>query len=67
VLAESKLDLVATHELTATATATEPELQRVLEAWNVIQARCLETLESMNHKDTLKWWASPKPESPNLT
>jgi hypothetical protein len=64
VLAESKLDLVATYELTTTATTAKPELQRVLEVWNIILDRCLETLESMNYKDVLKWWASPKPESP---
>ncbi len=65
VLAESTLDLVQTHTLTVLATNTEPGLVRVQLAWTRILEQCLDTLESINHKDYLKWWASPKPESPS--
>jgi hypothetical protein len=59
VLSESQYDLVRTYNFTATATATEPELSRVQRAWGRILERCLETLESINHKDILKLWAEP--------
>jgi hypothetical protein len=30
--------------------------------WERILTCCLDTLEAVDHKDTLKWWASPKNE-----
>ena len=63
ILAGSKHDLVTTAAFTATATATEPELERVLESWERILQRSLTTLAAVsNFKDILKWWASPKNE-----
>ncbi|TGO31480.1 hypothetical protein BHYA_0676g00010 [Botrytis hyacinthi] len=41
----------------------EPQLERLLHVWNRILERCLNTLEATDHKDTLKWWASPKNEA----
>jgi superfamily II DNA helicase RecQ len=63
ILAQSKHDLVATHAFTATATAAEPHLQRVETAASHVLRHCIETLECFNHKDILKWWASPKRDS----
>jgi hypothetical protein len=63
VLAGSKHDLVKTAEFTATAAATEPELEQVLQSWERILQRSLSTLIAVsNYKDILKWWASPKNE-----
>jgi hypothetical protein len=61
ILSESQHNLVRTYEFTATATDSEPELARVQLAWGRILERCLETLESINHKDILKLWAEPQP------
>jgi hypothetical protein len=64
VLAGSKHDLVKTAEFTATAAATEPELERVVQIWELILQRSLNTLVAVsNFKDILKWWASPKNET----
>jgi superfamily II DNA helicase RecQ len=64
VLAGSKHDLVKTAAFTSTATATEPELERVLQSWERILQRSLTTLAAVgNYKDILKWWASPKNEA----
>ncbi|OAF54170.1 hypothetical protein VC83_09525 [Pseudogymnoascus destructans] len=41
----------------------EPKLERLLRAWKRIMERCLDTLEDIDHKDVLKWWASPKNEA----
>jgi superfamily II DNA helicase RecQ len=63
VIAGSKHDLATTAALTATATATEPELARLLQSWERILQRSLGTLAAVgNYKDILKWWASPKNE-----
>ena len=63
-LAGSQHDLVATARFTATATATEPELEPVLLSWERIFQRCLYTLTATSdYKDILKWWASPKQEA----
>ena len=40
----------------------EQQLVLVLESWSRILDRCLDTLEAVDHKDVLKWWASPKNE-----
>ena len=64
VLAGSKHSLVKTAEFTATATADEPELERVLQSWERIVQRSLATLAAVSqYKDILKWWASPKNEA----
>lgn len=64
VLAGSKHSLVKTAEFTATATADEPELERLLQSWERILQRSLGTLAAVSkYKDILKWWASPKNEA----
>jgi hypothetical protein len=63
VLAGSKHNLVTTAAFTATATATEPELALLLQSWERILQRSLNTHTAVsNYKDILKWWASPKNE-----
>ena len=47
VLAGSKHDLVTTAAFTATATATEPELERLIQSWERILQRSLDTLTIM--------------------
>ena len=63
VLSRSKHGLVKTYEFARAPGPEEPQLVRLLEAWACIMDRCLETLATTEHKDTLKWWASPKNES----
>ena len=54
VLAGSKHDLVTTAAFTATATATEPELERLIQSWERILQRSLDTLIAVsNYKDIL--------------
>jgi hypothetical protein len=63
VLAGSKHSLVATAVFATTATATEPEFERLLQSWERILQRTLETQKAVSgFKDILKWWASPKLE-----
>jgi hypothetical protein len=62
VLSQSKHNLVQTFHYTRMPDADEPQLDRLLRAWNRILERGLNTLEATDHKDTLKWWASPKNE-----
>jgi hypothetical protein len=63
VLSVSKYNLVTTAAFADTATATKPELERVLQSWERILQRSLATLAVVdNYKDILKWWASPKNE-----
>jgi hypothetical protein len=63
VLSQSKHNIMKTHHFTREPDAEEPELTRVLRAWSRILERCLDTLAASNHRDTLKWWASPKNEA----
>lgn len=65
ILFKSQYNLIQTHEFTATATDIEPELARVQLAWGRILECCLETLESINHKDILKLWAESQPLTVN--
>jgi hypothetical protein len=62
VLSRSKHNIIKTHHFTREPDPEEPELTRVLRAWERILERCLDTLTASDHKDTLKWWASPKNE-----
>jgi hypothetical protein len=63
VLSASKHDLVTTAVFADTATATKPELERVLQSWERILQWSLATLAVVdNYKDILKWWASLKNE-----
>ena len=62
VLNQSKHDIVKTYQFTREP-EDEPELSRVVRAWKRILERCLDTLEAINQKDTLKWWKSPKNEA----
>jgi hypothetical protein len=63
VLEKSKHNLVKTYEYLREPDPEESELHRVVRAWKRIFERCLDTLEATDHKDTLKWWASPKNEA----
>jgi hypothetical protein len=60
VLSQSKHNLVKTFHYTRMPDPDEPGLDRVLRVWHRIFDRCLDTLEATDHKDALKWWASPK-------
>ena len=63
-MAGSKHGLVRTAAFAATATATEPELKILLQSWQRILQRGLETLKAVSgFKDILKWWASPQPDA----
>jgi hypothetical protein len=62
VLGQSKHNLLTTSSYTHKPD-TEPELERVLRAWNRILERCLDTLANTDQKDILKWWGSPKNEA----
>jgi hypothetical protein len=63
VLSQSKHNLVKTFQFTRMPDPEEPELERLLRAWNRILERCLDTLAATDQKDTLKWWASPQNEA----
>jgi Orsellinic acid/F9775 biosynthesis cluster protein D len=65
VLGRSKHNLVTTSLYTCKPdpSGPEPELERVLRAWDRIFERCLDTLANTNQKDILKWWGSPKNEA----
>jgi hypothetical protein len=62
-LSQSKHNLVPTFHYTRMPDPEEPQLARLLRAWNRILERGLNTLEATDHKDVLKWWASPKNEA----
>ena len=62
VLSALQHGLVKTYEFTRLPDVEETQLIRVLEAWDRIFTRCLDTLEAVDHKDVLKWWQSPKNE-----
>lgn len=65
VLAGSQHDLVRTAAFATTATATEPDLVRLIQSWERILQRCLTTLAAIGkYKDILKWWVSPKIAEP---
>lgn len=63
VLSQSKHNFIKTFHYTRMPDPEEPQLERLLRAWNRILERCLDTLEATDHKDALKWWASPKNEA----
>ena len=63
VLSQSKHDLVKTFHFTRMPDPDEPGLERLLRKWKGILERCLDTLDATDHKDALKWWASPKNEA----
>ncbi len=60
VLERSKHNLIRTYEFLRVPDPDELELQRVIRAWKRVKERCLDTLAATDHKDVLKWWASPK-------
>ena len=62
VLNQSKHEIRKTSEYLREPDANEVELERVLQAWNRIFERGLNTLAAIDHKDVLKWWGSPKNE-----
>lgn len=63
VLNGSKHNMIKTFRFARSPDPDEPNLQRVVRAWNHVLVRCLDTLQDVDHKDVLKWWASPKNES----
>ena len=63
VLSRSKHDLVKTFYFTRMPDPDKPKLERLLQAWKGILEQCLDTLDATDHKDALKWWASPKNEA----
>ena len=63
ILSQSKHDFMQTFHYTRMPDPDEPQLERLLRAWKRILERCLDTLEVTDHKDALKWWASPKNEA----
>lgn len=63
VLSHSKHNLAKTLRYARVPDPDEPRLERLLCAWNRILDRCLNTLQATDHKDALKWWASPKNEA----
>jgi hypothetical protein len=62
VLNTSKHDLVRTHAFLRVPDHDEIQLHRLIRAWKRVFERCLDTLEATDHKDVVKWWASPKNE-----
>ncbi len=54
MLLQSKHGIVKTHKFARVPDPEEPELVKLLEAWNRILNRCLDTLATIDHKDTLK-------------
>lgn len=66
VLNQSEHNMRDTHRFTREPDPEELELTRLLVAWNRILERCLDTLVAMDHKDTLKWWVSPKNEAASV-
>ena len=60
---QSKHGLAETHAFVRLPDSDEVGLARVLQAWDRILDRCLDTLAATDQKDTLKWWASPKNEA----
>lgn len=65
VLSQSKHDIVKTHKFVQDAEPEETQLEHLARAWDIVMQRCLDTLEHTDHKDTLKWWNSPKNEVAN--
>lgn len=63
VFAASKHGHLATHQFTRMPDPEETQLSRILGVWEQILTRCLDTLAAVDHKDTLKWWASPQNEA----
>jgi hypothetical protein len=63
VLNQSQHDLVETFHFTRVPDPEEPQLTRLLQVWKGILNRCLDTLDGIDHRDVLKWWASPKNEA----
>jgi len=64
VLKASKHDLQKTYQFRRKPDESELELERVLEAWDRIVNRCLDTLEDVDNTDLLKWMQSPRQEEP---
>ncbi|KFY25538.1 hypothetical protein V493_04595 [Pseudogymnoascus sp. VKM F-4281 (FW-2241)] len=62
VLSKSKHDMLKTYEFLQYPGLEETELHQLLLAWDRIRERALDTLESVDYKDALKWWVSPKNE-----
>lgn len=63
VLTQSKHNLAKTHAFTRLPDDDETDLVCVLQAWDCVLKRCLDTLAMADQKDTMKWWASPKNEA----
>ena len=65
VLGKSKHNLVRTYAFLRVPDLEEEGLELVVRAWRQVKERCLDTLEATDHKDILKWWASPQQDHAN--
>jgi Holliday junction resolvasome RuvABC endonuclease subunit len=51
VLEQSKHSIIKTHEFVQEPDKDEPELQRLLQAWQRILERCLDSLANIDYKE----------------
>lgn len=63
VFSGTKHNFIKIFQFTRMPDPDEPQLDRLIRAWNRILERCLNTLEDTDHKDVLKWWSSPQNEA----
>ncbi|KFY94163.1 hypothetical protein V498_04016 [Pseudogymnoascus sp. VKM F-4517 (FW-2822)] len=64
VLSASNHDIRKTYHFVRKPETTEVDLERVLQAWDRIVNRCLDTLGDVDNVDILKWLQSPRQEEP---
>ncbi|KFZ04594.1 hypothetical protein V502_10033, partial [Pseudogymnoascus sp. VKM F-4520 (FW-2644)] len=64
VLSASRHDIRKTYSFVRKPDTAEFELERVLQAWDRIVNRCLDTLGDVDNIDVLKWLQSPRQEEP---
>jgi hypothetical protein len=54
VLEQSRHGIVKTHKFVQELNKNKPKLQQLLQAWQRILERCLNSLANIDHKDALK-------------
>ncbi|OBT70627.1 hypothetical protein VF21_10672, partial [Pseudogymnoascus sp. 05NY08] len=64
VLSASNHDIRKTYHFVRKPETTEADLERVLQVWDRIVNRCLDTLGDVDNVDILKWLQSPRQEEP---